>query len=437
MTVLTVILIASGCSSSQDSTGSDAKSTDAAKGSSGSTVTLRFMTNDASEATAYKTIISDFEKQNPNIKVEMTVVPGTDTFITALKAKFSANDAPDLYSFQVGARTQEFAAAGLLADLSTDPQLLQNIQKKDLSLVTYKGGIYAAPMNYQATGIYINQDVFSKYGVNPPENFQQLVDVSKALRDKGLKYPIVMAGKDVGMVSQIDFQYLSTVILYNQPDYYQQILDNKLHFNSPLIKTMFDRYSQLKDFMSPDSLGLDADTAVKRFIKGEGAMMMDGTWRIQAIRQYAPDMKVILIPSTLQDPDKERVLNVGVSQGVSMTKSSKHPDEAKKFLEYLLTPQVGNVYATVGKFLSTIKGVNAVYDPMLQPLLPYLTGDKSDKTSPHADLTWIPGIKDVMKTVTQKWFLGDNLDSILNEWEAQHQRLMKENPDFVKNYGKN
>ncbi|WP_274652086.1 extracellular solute-binding protein [Paenibacillus humicola] len=433
--ILAAALTMSGCSASTSITGSDAKSPDAKD--TGGKVTLRFMTSDNSEATAYKTIISDFEKQNPNIKVEMTVVPGTETFITALKAKFSANDAPDLYSFQVGARTQEFAAAGLLADLSGDPQLLQNIQKKDLALVTYKGGIYAAPTNYQATGVFINQDVFSKYGLTPPENFQQLIEVNKAFQQKGLQYPMVMAGKDVGIVSQFDFQYLSTVVLYNQPDYYKQILDGKLHFNSPLMKKMFDRYAQLRAFMSPDSLGVDADTAVKRFIKGEGAMLMDGTWRIQPIRQYAPDMKVIMIPSVLQEPNQERVLNVGVSLGVSLTKSSKHPEEAKKFLAYILTPEVGNTYATVAQQLSTIKGVNAVFDPMLQPLLPYLNGDKTDKTSPHADLTWIPGIKDVMKTETQKWFLGDSLDSILNDWEAQHQRLMKENPDFVNNYGKN
>ena len=41
-----------------------------------------------------------------------------------------------------------------------------------------------------------------------------------------------------------------------------------------------------------------------------------------------------------------------------------------------------------------------------------------------------------MKEVTQKWFLGEPLDNVLNEWESQHQRLLKANPKFIEEYGK-
>jgi hypothetical protein len=77
--------------------------------------------------------------------------------------------------------------------------------------------------------------------------------------------------------------------------------------------------------------------------------------------------------------------------------------------------------------------VTEVYDDALKPMLPWLNGNKK---SPHADLVWIPGIKDIMKEVTQKWFLGEPIENVLNQWEEQHQRLMKANPAFVENFGK-
>jgi hypothetical protein len=60
----------------------------------------------------------------------------------------------------------------------------------------------------------------------------------------------------------------------------------------------------------------------------------------------------------------------------------------------------------------------------------------SDAKVPHADLVWVPGIKDIMKQVTQKWIMGESLQGALDEWESQHRRLLDANPDFVANYGK-
>ena len=55
----------------------------------------------------------------------------------------------------------------------------------------------------------------------------------------------------------------------------------------------------------------------------------------------------------------------------------------------------------------------------------------------HADLIWVPGIKDVMKEITQKWYMGNSTESVLAEWDSQHHRLLEANPDFIKNFERN
>lgn len=431
--VLTAAVV--GCSGQNSGNAGNTESKQAAttpKASKDEVITIKYMSSEPTDVAYINKVVEEYKKINPNINVEVNIVSGTDTFITALKAKFSADDAPDFYSFQVGARTQEFAEAGLIMDLKGDP-LLTNINEKDLDLVSYKGGIYAAPKNAQAVGTYLNMELFKKYNIEPPTNFSEMLAVNEKFRENGVEYPIIMAGKDVNIVASPDFQYLSTVILQEDPDYYQKILNGELHFNSPFIKELFDKYGQLREYMSPDSLGVDADEAFKRLVRGDGAMLMTGTWALTQIRTYGPDLDLSLIPSTFQEKTEDRILNVGITIGYHIASTTKYPEEVKKFLAFVLTPEMGDLYVKESKQISATKGVTAVADPAFEALLPWLD---SDKKSPHADLIWIPGIKDVMKEVTQKWFLGKDIDTVLNEWEDRHQRLMKENPSFVENFGK-
>jgi len=432
--ILAVFMVLAGCSSqntgNEGNTGSGTSV--APKASKEEKITLRYMSSEATDVAYVNKVVEEYQKINPNVNVEVNILPGTDAFITALKAKFSADDAPDFYSFQVGARTQEFAEAGLILDLKGDP-LLQNFNEKDLELVSSNGGIYAAPKNVQAVGTFLNMELFKKYKIEPPTNFTEMLEVNEAFRKNGIEYPIIMAGKDVNIVASPDFQYLSTVVIPNDADYYKKILAGELHFNSPFIEQLFTKYGQLREYMSPDSLGVDADEAIKRLVRGDGAMLMSGTWLLAQIRTYGPDLDLSIIPSTFQDNTEDRVLNVGVTNGYHVASTTEHPEEVKRFLEFMLTPEMGNLYAVETKQISATKGVTAVADPALEALVPWLD---SDNKTPHADLIWIPGIKDVMKEVTQKWFLGEDIQTVLNEWEDRHQRLMKENPSFVENFGK-
>lgn len=381
--IMMVMLVVAGCSAqntnNQDNSGTGTTPNTSTK----EKVTLKYMSSEPSDVAYFNIVIDEYQKINPNVNVEVNIVPGTDAFITALKAKFSADDAPDLYAFQAGARTHEFAEAGLLLDLKGD-SLLEHINEIDLELMTYKGGVYAAPKNLQAVGTYLNMELFNKYNINPPTNFSEMIEVNEQFRANGVEYPMVMAGKDVNIVSSPDFQYLSTIILKNDPDYYKKILAGELHFNSSFIVEMFDKYGQLREYMSPDSLGVDSDEAIKRLVRGDGAMLMTGSWALAQIRTYGPDLELSLIPSTFQDKTEDRVLNAGITNAYHIASTTKHADEAKKFLEFILTPEMGDLYTTEAKQISATVGVTAVADPAFEALIPYLdSGNKSQIGRAH------------------------------------------------------
>lgn len=421
------------CSSGEDPSETSSPESVSAEGEQ---ITLQYMTLSEGKALeAERQIIENYQGKNPNVNVEITSIPVIDTFITTLKAKFSAGEEPDLYMYQAGTRVREFAQAGLLKDLTNEPYMDEYVQEIDKPFNSLNGKIYGVPMRYEYTGLFVNQEVLANHeGVEIPTNFQEYMAACETLRQQGMEYPVVLAGKSINNVSQFDFQYLACVVSHQNPDYYQQMLNGELAFTDEIFRTMFEKYGQMKEYVSPDSLGVDDDEAMKRFIRGESVFWVAHGSSIARMRELGGDeFDFVMVPTVLQDEDQDRMFNVGQALALSVPESTKYPQEVSDLITEFLLPESSNIMATVGKVMPAAKGAEDLPDPSLEPCREWFAGD--NKVG-HADLVWVPGIKDVMKEVTQKWYMGEDIDTVLNEWESQHQRLLEANPDFIKNFGK-
>lgn len=455
LTICLSLSILAGCSSGNDgaatttkessavSAVSEEKKDDAAseekqetqKQASGETVTLQYMTlQDGSMFEAEKKVFDNFMEKNPGIIVEATSVPGVDTFITALKAKFAAGEEPDLYSFQAGTRVREFAQAGLLKDITDEPYM-DRVYEEDKSFNSLNGRIYAVPTRYEFTGLFVNNEVLAQYpNVSIPENFQELMEACEQFREDGMEYPMLLAGKDINNVSQVDFQYLSTVVVPNIPDYYVELMNGDRKFSDPFIVEMFDKYGQIVEYVTEDRLGVDNDEAIKRFIRGDGAFWIAHGSTIPRIREMAgEEFDFSLYPSVLQDEGEERYFNVGQALALAVVESTEYPDEVRALITEYVSPESCDIIAIEGKAMPSLKDSNVLPDSCLENAREWFD---TDKKTPHADLVWVPGIKDIMKEITQTWLMGEPLDSVLDEWETQHRRLLDANPEFIENFGK-
>lgn len=399
-------------------------------------VTLQYMTlADGKVLEAERHIVENYMKKNPNVVVEITSVPALDTFITTLKAKFAAGEEPDLYMFQAGTRVREFAQAGLLKDITNEPYM-ESVYEKDKPFNSLNGKIYGVPMRYEYTGLFVNREVLANYPeIEIPTNFQELMEACQSLREQGLETPMILAGKSINNVAQFDFQYLACVISHENPDYYEQMLDGELKFTDEIFQEMFNKYGQLKAYVSEDALGVDDDEAIKRFIRGEGAFWVAHGSEITRMRELGgEEFDFVMVPTVLQDKEQERTFNCGQAIALNVVNSSDHPDEVRALVTEFLLPESSNIMAVEGKVMPAAVGAEKLPDNCLEPCREWFD---SDKKMAHADLIWVPGIKDAMKEITQKWYMGESVENVLNEWDTQHQRLLEANPDFIKNFERN
>ena len=68
-------------------------------------ITLKFATGASECVTALNTIFTNYNKEHPNVTVEVTVLPGgVAGFNSAMASKLAAGDAPDLFQYQWGSQ---------------------------------------------------------------------------------------------------------------------------------------------------------------------------------------------------------------------------------------------------------------------------------------------------------------------------------------------
>ncbi len=143
-----------GCSVGGDDSSSSGKTT----------VTFRLW--DDQVAKAYRTSFDAFEKTNPDIKVNLELVPWAD-YWTKLPTDIAAGTAADIY----WTNTSNF---GLYADnnqlLSIDDNL--GAEKQDwtpsvVSLYTRNGKLWGVPQLWDSIALFYNKDLVAKAGVDP------------------------------------------------------------------------------------------------------------------------------------------------------------------------------------------------------------------------------------------------------------------------------
>ena len=108
------------------------------------------------EVQVLRQIITDFEQENPNIKVKFIHIP--QNYFQKLHLLFASNTAPDVI-FINNLYLPIYANAGLLEDLSDSDLANENFFPKAIEAMEYKGKIYAIPRDVSNLVVYYNKDL--------------------------------------------------------------------------------------------------------------------------------------------------------------------------------------------------------------------------------------------------------------------------------------
>jgi ABC-type glycerol-3-phosphate transport system substrate-binding protein len=145
---------------------------------------------DAHEKAAYQKAAEAFSQKNPSVKVNVEVVPGSETDVAKLMTAVRSGAGPDLAvidRFTVAQR----AAAGLLTDLTPlikkeGKDLSQEYSEGPWQEVSYQNKVYALPTNTDARVLFYNKQILKEPASTWPNSIQR-EDQSHRIASKRLR----------------------------------------------------------------------------------------------------------------------------------------------------------------------------------------------------------------------------------------------------------
>ncbi|MGN7762905.1 ABC transporter substrate-binding protein [Paenibacillus sp. 22594] len=412
MKPVTVSLLAmSLLSACGNNSGSNAASADGGNATSGEKVKIEFFQNKTEAKATFDKLVAQFNAANPNIVVSQINPPDAET---VLKTRAAKQDLPDVIGLGATDTYKTLSASGLFEDFTGDP-LVSSIQPayvKMLNDLTGSSELNGIPFSANASGVIYNKAMFKEAGVAVPTTWDEFIAAAQKFKDSG-KYAFYLTLKD-SWTSLTPFNSLEPSILGT--DYFKKRAEGSVTF-ADSFREIAEKQLKLTEFAQKDIFGKGYNDGNTAFAKGESAMYLQGVWAIPEIMKANPslEMGVFPFPAT-NDPAKNKVIS-GVDTLLTISKDSKHKEEAKKFVEFLLQPQNVTAYITEQKAFPAVKGVTQD-DPAMDGFKEAFTSGKLADFADH----YIPGAMKV-DTIIQSFLNKKDIDAYLKQLDTEWDKV--------------
>lgn len=390
----------------------------AAANSGGEQVTLRVFSNlpdrKSGQGLAEQMVIDSYMKANPNVKIELETL-AEEPFKNKLKAYMASNEPIDVTMVHGGAELNTLVQAGYVKEL--DPKAYEGDTYKFLPGVytsfTFNDKLYGLPRNSDYEVIYYNKRLFEENNVKVPTTYAELLDAAKQFRAKGIE-PMSINGKDLWSFGAF-FQDLVIRVSGDQKLTLDAVSKSKSFTSEAAFKEAADLLAQARDskLFQASFMTSDYGASQNLFTQERAAMWYMGSWEAgMATNEALPEsfrnnVAVLRFPIVDGGKGKDTDLLAWNGGGYSLVNSSKHPEEAKKFFDYLMSADqwaktVWDIGAAVPAQTYELNGKESELQKQLTDVL---TGASSTAGSLGLDYG-TPKFKDDAQNAFGKFFAG-------------------------------
>lgn len=355
--------------------------------------------------------VAAFEKQNRNIEIKQTIVSWGDArtqFLTSMVGGI----APDIVELPLDwAGDLVGQGAFVPLDRYLNRATLDSFVPASLAACTYDGHVYGLPWETSPTGMYYRKDLFAAAELDPekpPRNWDELIEYAKKLTVKkngkqqwGLGIP---AGGWAPDSFWLQFMYQSGTPLVKQEggkwksDFISAKAIRGMEFFADLVK---------KHKVTPESVtGMEWEQIKNGFVFGDFAMMVNGMFVMDAIHSTAPELKGKWATASFPaGPDGDKA-SVVIPNSLYITKQSKNPAEAAKFLQFFFSgqPSFASRYCIAGGIVGMQKhfaDLDYAKDQLRKPFIDSLAFGKAHPMAPkYAEFREIvlnPALQDLLR----------------------------------------
>lgn len=366
--------------------------------------------------------ISRFQKDNPNIKVEL-ISPPFDQADNKIRTMLAAKQDLDILEVR-DLNIAEYVNNGYLEPLDTyasswgDSKTLSGTAKV---VGSNNGKLYFIANALYQRQMFYRKDWFDAKGIAPPKTWEELYEAAKKITDPKMnRYGFSFRGGPGanGNFDRMIYDYNANAMNLDDAPFTK---DGKTAYGTPEAKQALELYKKIyKEASPPDSINWGFQDQVQAFTSGVTGILLQDPDAIKVL-QDKMDPKTLGTAMMPVGPSGKALVSTGAG-GWGITAYSKNKNEAWKFISFISSPKENTDFS---KQFGTIPiHTSAISDSYFQTG-PYKT--LLDMTS-KADVfvTYTPPFKypgngswgDVGMKGQQSYLLDKkSADDLLKEWD--------------------
>jgi multiple sugar transport system substrate-binding protein len=358
------------------------------------------------DSNTMQSLISDFERQNPNITINYSM-QDPKQYRERVLTRIANGNGPDIFRFH---NTWYPMLSGVLLPLPTDTITPADFKKTFYPVMQNdlikNGAIYGIPLEIDTLSLYVNTDLLKAAGVTAPTNWNDFINDARTLTVKDADGKIKTAGAALGTYDNITHapDIMSLLFLQNGVDIAKMQDSSDRAANALNFYTSFttDQNNVWDNTLDPSILA---------FSKGNLAMYFGYSWDYFTIKQDNPNLNFQMVPVP-QLPNQNINMASYWAEGASV--KSKHQKEALLFMKFLAQKSTEeNLYAQQAKtraFGEPYARVDLGETLKTNPVLGTVVKEAaSAQSAPFVDSTYDNGLNQELNT-----YLGNAINSVLN-----------------------
>ena len=311
------------------------------------------------------TIIPAFEAANPGIKVVFAPTAPAE-YNAALNSKLAAGSAGDLITCRPFDASLELYKQGNLADLSGLASMANfSPVAKSAWQTDDAAATFCVPMASVIHGFIYNKDAFDALGIAVPATRDEFFAALDKIKADGTYIPMAMGTND---------QWEAATMGYNNigPNYWKgeegrlALIKGEQKLTDEAWVAPYAELARWKDYLGD---GFEAQTypdSQNLFTLGRAAVYPAGSWEISGFNTQA-QFKMGAFPPPVGAAGDTCYISDHTDIAIGMNAKSAHPEETKKFLEWVGSAEFASMYANaLPGFFSLNSTAVEMQDPLAQ-----------------------------------------------------------------------
>jgi len=329
-------------------------------------VTLNFWTWRTEDVDFYNSVIADFEAANPGIKIKQEAIKNTE-YNTVLSAALKAGEgAPDVFMSRAYGGLETYTDSGYIQELD---ELVSNI--KEFSPAALKGAtsltdgkIYGVPVASQTVFCFYNKKLYAELGLEVPKTWSDFI--SNLKKAKEAKYMGLANGTKDGWTNETLFGAVAPSF-YGGEEFFDKLVKGETNFNDPVFVAAIAKMKELTEYMPDLYQGIGYEDMRNNFVEELAVHFIGGSYEGGYLKAQNADLDygMFAIPSE----DGKAIVSVYADANFSMAKSTKHPEAAAKFLNYLASKEFGEKLAKELKMVASAPGIDVSSETYIQEVM--------------------------------------------------------------------